>query len=170
MNTSAVARSAPSNDLKVITCYLDKASGKWIEARRSSHPFISVNVTKINPQGNNRKEGGTTKLCLMADSGAMCTLLNYDTVKKMGIDPKKLEASSVSITGVNGKRLQFQTRQMHVKIVNPRNKAESWERVYVSPEVEISLVSKDCLVRLGIIDPTQFLTDKEVSNGSTVAQ
>lgn len=55
---------------------------------------------------------------------------------------------------------------MHIKIVNPHNKAESWERVYVSPEVEISLVSKDCLVRLGVIDPTQFLSDKEVKSFS----
>ena len=82
------------------------------------------------------------------------------------MEPEKLEASTVCITGVNGKQLQSQTRQMHVKIVNPRNKAESWEGVYGSPEVEISLVSKDCLVRLGIIDPTQFLSDKEVSSFS----
>ena len=79
----------------------------------------------------------------MADSGAMCTLLNFETVKSMGIVPESLETSRVSITRVIGKQLQSQTRQMLVKIVNPRNKAESWERVYISPEVEISLVSKD---------------------------
>ena len=105
-------------------------------------------------------------MCLMADSGAMCTLMTHDTVKTMVIDPEKLEVSSVSITGVNGKRLQSQTRQMHLKIVNPRNQVESWERVYVSPEIELSLVSKDCLVRLGIIDPTMFLSDKEVKSFS----
>ena len=84
----------------------------------------------------------------------------------MGIDPESLEISSVSITGVNGKRLQSQTRQMHVKIVNTKNNAESWEKVYVSPEIKISLLSKDCLVRLRVIDPKQFLTDTEVRSFS----
>ena len=102
----------------------------------------------------------------MADSGAMCSLLNHETVKQMGIDPETLQTSSVSITGVNGKKLQSQTRQMHVKIVNSKNKAESWEKVYVSPEIKQSLLSKDCLVRLKVIDPTQFLTDSEVSSFS----
>ena len=49
---------------------------------------------------------------------------------------------------------------MHVKIVNPPNQAESWERIYVSPELEMSLISKDCMIRLGILDPKQFLTEK----------
>ena len=162
INASAVLHKGPSNDMRVLTCYLDRSSGKWVEASRASHPFISINVTKINPHQNNKKESDTKKLCLMADSGAMCTLLNFETVKSMGIVPESLETSQVSITSVNGKLLQSQTRQMHTKIVNPRNKAESWERVYVSPKVEISLVSKDCLIRLGIIDPKQFLSDTEV--------
>ena len=84
----------------------------------------------------------------------------------MGIDPESLEISNVSITGVNGKKLQLQTRQMHVKIVNSKNKAESWEKVYVSPEIKVSLLSKDCLVRLRVIDPTQFLSDTEVKSFS----
>ena len=98
----------------------------------------------------------------MADSGAMCSLMNYETVRQMGIDRDSLEKSSVSITGVNGKKLQSQTRQMHVRIVNSKNKSESWEKVYVSPEIKTSLLSKDCLVRLKVIDPTQFLSDSEV--------
>ena len=64
------------------------------------------------------------------------------------------------------KKLQSQTRQMHVKIVNSRNKAESWEKVYVSNEIKVSLLSKDCLVRLRVIDPTQFLSDSEVRSFS----
>ena len=55
---------------------------------------------------------------------------------------------------------------MHVKIVNTKNNAESWEKVYVSPEIKISLLSKDCLVRLRVIDPKQFLTDTEVRSFS----
>ena len=41
----------------------------------------------------------------MADSGAMCSLLNYDAVRAMGIIPENLDLSNVSITGVNGKKL-----------------------------------------------------------------
>ena len=102
----------------------------------------------------------------MADSGAMCSLLNHETVEKMGIDPESLDKSSVSITGVNGKKLKSQTRQMHVKIVNTKNRAESWEKVYVSSEIKTSLLSKDCLIRLRVIDPTQFLSDSEVRSFS----
>ena len=99
-------------------------------------------MTKISPERNNKNDTLSTTLCLMADSGAMCSLLNYETVEKMGIDPESLDISAVSITGVNGKKLQSQTRQMHVKIVHSKNKAESWEKVYVSPEIKISLLSK----------------------------
>ena len=64
------------------------------------------------------------------------------------------------------KHFQSQTRQMHVKIVNSKNKAESWEKVYVSPEIKVSLLSKDCLMRLKVIDPNQFLSDSEVKSFS----
>merc|ERR1712015_386055 len=105
-------------------------------------------------------------LAMMADSGAMCSLLNYETVKQMGLDPEKLEKSAVSITGVDGKRLQSQTCQMHVRIVNSKTKAESWEKVYVSPDVKVSLLSKDCLIRLKVLDPSQFLSDSELKSFS----
>ena len=98
-------------------------------------------MTKISPENNNSYDTPSTTLCLMADSGAMCSLLNHETVKQMGIDPETLQTSSVSITGVNGKKLQSQTRQMHVRIVNTKNKSESWEKVYVSSEIKQSLLS-----------------------------
>ena len=75
-------------------------------------------MTKINPRKNNKKESSTSTQCLMADSGAMCSLLNFKTVEDMGLIPEDLEVSNVSITGVNGQKLQSVTRQMHVKIVN----------------------------------------------------
>ena len=119
-------------------------------------------MTKINLRKGNVCEDQSTNLCLMADSGAMCSLLNHETVKAMGINPDDLEISNVSITWVNGKKLQSQTRQIHVKIVNNKNGAKSWEKLYVSPEIKISLLSKDCLIRLKVIDPNQFLSDTEV--------
>ena len=132
-NNEIKIRDIPSTkNLSVLTSHYDNSTGKWLESRRASHPFISVKMTQINPAKNNTDTSLTTTLCLMADSGAMCSLLNHETVKKMGIDPESLEKSAVSITGVNGKRLQSQTRQMHVKIVNTKNRAESWEKVYVS--------------------------------------
>ena len=84
----------------------------------------------------------------------------------MGIDPESLEKAAVSITGVNGKKLESQTRQMHVRIVNSKNKAESWEKVYVSPDIKTSLLSKDCLIRLKVIDPKQFLSESAVRSFS----
>ena len=161
------ARNLPSRtDLSVLTSYFDPNSRKWLEAKRASHPFISVKMTKINPRRDNKEESSTSTQCLMVDSGAMCSLLNYKTVEDMGLIPENLEISNVSITGVNGQKLQSVTRQMHVKIVNSKNGAESWERVYVSPEIKVSLVSKDCLIRLKVIDPSQFLEDSEVKSFS----
>ena len=55
---------------------------------------------------------------------------------------------------------------MCVKIVNNKTGTESWEKIYISPEVKISLLSKDCLIRLKVIDPDQFLDDSEVSTYS----
>ena len=55
---------------------------------------------------------------------------------------------------------------MHVRIVNTSNKEESWEKVYVSEEIKVSLVSKDCLIRLKVLDPSHFLSDKEVRSFS----
>ena len=102
----------------------------------------------------------------MADSGSMCTLLTYDTCRSMGIEPESLDLSTVSITGVGGIELKSRTRQMHVRIVNPRNQAESWERVYVSPEMKMSLISKDCMIRLGMLDPKLFLSEREAKTFS----
>ena len=90
----------------------------------------------MNPKKRNKCEDYLANLCLMADSGAMCSLLNFETVKSMGLHPEDLELSNVSITGVNGKKLESQTCQMHVKIVNNKTGAESWEKLYVIPSVK----------------------------------
>ena len=71
----------PSNRLSVLTSYYDHKTDKWYEANRASHPFISVDVTKINPMKRNKCEDYTANLHIMADSGAMCSLLNYDAVR-----------------------------------------------------------------------------------------
>ena len=103
-------RVLPSTtDFSVLTSVFDQKAGKWRESSRVTHPFISVEVTKIDPYNRNKSSSPTTTQCLMADSGAQCSLLNFKTVRKMQIDPEKLEKSDVSITGVNGKALQSQT-------------------------------------------------------------
>lgn len=166
INAATMRVKGPTSDMRILTCHLDKATGKWVESRRASHPFIKVNMTKINPFKGNRSEGETKQICVMADSGAMCTLLTFDTCRSMGIEPETLPTSTVCITGVGGYELKSQVRQMHVKIFNPRNRAESWERIYVSPELDMSLISKDCMIRLGILDPRQFLTEKAAKSFS----
>ena len=92
-----------SHDLCVLTSYYDPSTHKWLESRRASDPFISVRMTKINPKKSNMCEDQSANLCLMADSVAMCSLLNYETVEAMGLNPDDLELSSISITDVNGK-------------------------------------------------------------------
>ena len=84
----------PTSDLSVWTSYFDHNSKKWLEAKRASHPFISVKMTKINPKKNNKEESSTTTQCVMADSGAMCSLLNFKMVEDMGLNPEDLEISN----------------------------------------------------------------------------
>ena len=55
---------------------------------------------------------------------------------------------------------------MHMRIVNTSNQEESRERVYVSEEIKISVVSKECLICLKVLDPNQFLSDKAVRSFS----
>merc|ERR1711940_147776 len=55
---------------------------------------------------------------------------------------------------------------LHVKIVNPRNRAESWERIYTSTDLQMSLISKDCMIRLGILDPRLFISEDEARSFS----
>ena len=38
--------------------------------------------------------------------------------------------------------------------------------MYVSEEIKVSLVSKDCLIRLKVLDPSHFLSDNEVRSFS----
>ena len=121
-------RDSPSSHYAVLTSYLDNKTGKWYESKKASHPFLSVHGTKINPDKNNELEGYSANLQLMADSGAMCSLLNYESVRAMGIDPEKLNKSNVCITGVNGQQLKSQTRQMCARIINNKTQTESWEK------------------------------------------
>ena len=126
--TDVDVRDSLSNHYSVLTAYYDKETKKWYEAKRASHSFISVNMTKIDPSRRNKCEDYSANLHLMADLGAMCSLLNYDAVRAMGINPEELELLNVSITGVNGKKLESQRRQMCVKIVNNKTGTESWEK------------------------------------------
>ena len=90
-----------SNHYSVLTAYFNKVTGKWHGSRRASYPYLSVNITKIDPCKRNKCEAYSADLHLMADSGEMCSLLNFNAVRCMGLEPEKLEKSNVSITGVN---------------------------------------------------------------------
>ena len=84
----------------------------------------------------------------------------------MGIDPSKLEKSHVTISGISGNKLTTQTRQMCIKIVNNKTGTESWEKVYISPEKQTPLLLKDCLIRLKVINPDNFLSDEDIQSST----
>ena len=60
-------RDTLSNHYYVLTAYWNKETGKWHEVKRENHPFISVNMTKINPNKRNKCEDHSPNLCHMAD-------------------------------------------------------------------------------------------------------
>ena len=43
---------------------------------------------------------------------------------------------------------------------------DSWEKIYISPEIQTPLLSKDCLIRLKVINPENFLSDDEVQSST----
>ena len=60
-NSEIKLRDIPSTkDLSVLTSHYDNSTGKWLESRRASHPFISVKMTKIDPAKNNTDTSQTT--------------------------------------------------------------------------------------------------------------
>ena len=81
-------QNGPStSNLSVLTSYFDHNAQQWLKTKRATHPFISVEMTKINPRNNNRSDSKTTTQCVMTDSGAMCSLLNFKMVEDMGLNP-----------------------------------------------------------------------------------
>ena len=54
--TDVDVRDSLSNHYSVLTAYYDKETKKWYEAKRASHSFISVNMTKIDPSRRNKCE------------------------------------------------------------------------------------------------------------------
>ena len=80
-NIDANVLGVKASNLSVLTSYFDHKANKWLESKRASHPFISVKMTKINPKKNNKDDSDTTTQCVMADSGAMCSLLNLKWLK-----------------------------------------------------------------------------------------
>ena len=53
----------------------------WV---RSSSIAWSLTVTKIDPERRNKLEKYSAKLHMIADSGAMCSVLNYEAAKLIG--------------------------------------------------------------------------------------
>ena len=44
----------------------------------------------------------------------------------------------------------------------------SYEKIYVSPNVDKSIISKDCLYRLGVLDPNLFLNKSEEEHNYSI--
>ena len=93
----------------------------------------------------------------MADTGVMCSIFMFEAIRSLGVEPLGLRACDVSILGVGGKALDGIVREICMKITNKKTGSTSYEKIYVSPDVTKSIVSKDCLYRLGVLDPNLFL-------------
>ena len=67
----------------------------------------------------------------------------------------------MSIVGVGGKPLDGIVREICIKIVNKKTGTKTHEKIYVSPDVDKSILSKDSLYRLKVLDPNLFLNETE---------
>ena len=97
----------------------------------------------------------------MADTGAQCSIFTFGAIRSLGVEPLGLKQSDVSIVGVGGKPLDGIVREICMKIVNNKTGTRSYEKIYVSPDVDKSILSKDSLYRLGVLDPNLFLNESE---------
>jgi hypothetical protein len=95
----------------------------------------------------------------MADTGAQCSIFTFRAIRSIGVEPLGLKQSGVSIVGVGGKPLDGIVREICIQLVNRKTGTKSYEKIYVSPDVDKSILSKDTLYRLGVLDPNLFLNE-----------
>ena len=128
------------------SAYYDEITDKWIDDTELTHPYIAIQAANINPNSL-QETSHTIDLKVMADTGAMCSIFTFDAIRSLGVEPVGLKSCDISIVGVGGKALEGIVREICLKIINRKTGSMSYEKIYVSPDVNKSIVSKDCLYR-----------------------
>ena len=96
------------------------ATGKRIPFTTRICPsnYLSIKLSRIDPDANNARMHDTVKIPMMADMGAMVNLLTWKDTKSMGIDPESLPISKIKLSSVTGQVFKAKTREMFVSIKN----------------------------------------------------
>ena len=140
------------------SAYYDHRMNRWIDNMELTHPYIPIKAAHINPKSL-KETSKSINLKVMADTGAMCSIFTFEAIRDLGVEPLGLRTCDVSIVGVGGKALDGIVREICLKITNKKTGSTLYEKCYVSPDVTKSIVSKDWLYRLGLLDPNLFLNE-----------
>ena len=167
MNMNRGIRVGGNRGYNFNSAYYDKTIGRWVGDEDITHPYIDIKMVEINPKSL-KESSRTIDMKAMADTGAQCSIFTFEAVRAMGIEPEKLKESDVSIIGVGGKPLEEIVREICVKLTNKKIGTQSHEKIYVSPEVDKSILSKDTLYRLEALDPDLFLNEPDDENEYSV--
>merc|ERR1712105_154584 len=133
---------------------------QWVDEENVTHPYIAIQFSQINPR-TLQEISHTMDIKAMADTGAQCSIFTFGAIRSLGVEPLSLKRSDVSIVGVGGKPLDGIVREICIKLVNKKTGTKSYEKIYVSEDVDKSILSKDTLHRLGVLDPNLFLNETE---------
>ena len=81
---------------KMNSAYFDTQKRRRCKAKQLSHPYIAIEIAKINPHSL-KETGSRTDLKVMADTGAMYSLFTFDAIRKLGINAYTLKPTNVEI-------------------------------------------------------------------------
>ena len=157
----------PKQGYTVCSTYHNTKMNQWVNEENVTHPYIAIQFSQINPR-TLQEISHKLDIKAMADTGAQCSIFTFGAIRSIGVEPTGLKPSGVSIVGVGGKQLDGIVREICIKLVNRKTGTKSYEKIYVSPDVDKSILSKDTLYRLGVLDPSLFLNETEDDHNYSV--
>ena len=149
------------NKVKVPHMLYDELN--WIISQPPPQPYIKLQVridTKAYQHHNFRPPSAyrhrSTELPVLADTGCQASCMGTEELRKLGLSEKDLLPVDMNLQGANGSKLQI-LGAIFIIISGRDAAGKTWETnqlCYVADKVGKLLLSKEGLVKLGIISKT----------------
>jgi hypothetical protein len=144
----------------------DPTSKTWETKQASQHPVMDFKVKSTKPGAK------TATWTSMPDTGAQVSMASKNLLRTLKLDfHNDCEETDIRISGVGKGIIDQETRTLKLWIQNPKTKSWAAEMIYISDGHELSLLSYDCILNLGMISKDSLNSDTaEVHNASTRAK
>ena len=133
----------------------------WIKSHPPPQPYIKLNVrvdTKAYQQNKYKPPSAyrhrSAEMSVLADSGCQACVMGTEELRKLGLTEKDLLPVGMKLHGANGSNIQI-LGAVFVTISGQDAAGKTWETnqlCYVAKGVGKLLLSKEALVKLGIIN------------------